>query len=168
MQKARSRIEELEKARSEPIAVIGVGCRFPGRANTPQEFWRVLQSGTDAIREIPRDRWDIDAFYDADPDVPGKMNTRWGGFIDGLDGFDAPFFGISPREARSLDPQQRMLLEVSWEALENAAIPPDSLAGTRTGVFVGITMPDYLLAQANRIDLNAIDAYNATGGILNA
>ncbi|MBL8164255.1 MAG: hypothetical protein JNJ61_19870, partial [Anaerolineae bacterium] len=168
LQKARSRIEELEKARSEPIAVIGMGCRFPGGANTPQEFWRLLQSGTDAIREIPRDRWDIDAFYDADPDVPGKMNTRWGGFIDGLDGFDAPFFGISPREARSLDPQQRMLLEVSWEALENAAIPPDSLAGTRTGVFVGITMPDYLLAQANRIDLNAIDAYNATGGILNA
>jgi acyl transferase domain-containing protein len=168
LQKARSRIEELEKARSEPIAVIGVGCRFPGGANTPQDFWRLLQSGTDAIREIPGDRWDIDAYYDADPDVPGKMNTRWGGFIDGLDGFDAPFFGISPREARSLDPQQRMLLEVSWEALENAAIPPDSLAGTRTGVFVGITMPDYLLAQANRIDLNAIDAYNATGGILNA
>ncbi|MBZ0285294.1 MAG: type I polyketide synthase [Anaerolineae bacterium] len=168
LQKARARLEEVERERSEPIAVIGMGCRFPGNANTPEEFWRLLQTGTDAIREIPRDRWDIDAFYDADPDAPGKMNTRWGGFIEQpVDTFDAAFFGISPREARSLDPQQRMLLEVTWEALENAALPPDQLAGTPTGVFVGMTMPDYIMMQANRIDLNVIDAYNVTGGILN-
>lgn len=168
LQKARNRLEEVERERSEPIAVIGMGCRFPGNANTPEEFWRLLQSGTDAIREIPRDRWDIDAFYDPNPDAPGKMNTRWGGFIEQpVDTFDAAFFGISPREARSLDPQQRMLLEVTWEALENALLPPDQLAGTPTGVFVGMTMPDYLMMQANQIDLNAIDAYNVTGGILN-
>jgi len=169
LQKARTRLEEVERERSEPIAIIGMGCRFPGHANTPEEFWRMLQSGTDAIREIPPDRWDVDAYYDSNPDAPGKMNTRWGGFVDQpVDMFDATFFGISPREARSLDPQQRMLLEVMWESLENAAIPPDSLAGTRTGVFVGITMPDYLAGQTNQIDLNAIDAYNTIGGVFNA
>ena len=130
LRKLRARVEELERARTEPIAVIGVACRFPGGANTPEAFWQLLREGVDAVREVPRDRWDIDAYYDPDPDAPGKMYTRWGGFIDQIDRFDAEFFGISPREAVSMDPQQRLLLEVGWEALEDAGCAPERLAGT--------------------------------------
>src|SRR5690349_4493557 len=112
LQKARAKLEELEKARQEPIAVIGLGCRFPAGINTPEEFWAFLQAGGDAIQEIPKDRWDNDVYYDANPDAPGKISTLWGAFIEQpIDRFDALFFGISAREARSMDPQQRMLLE---------------------------------------------------------
>jgi microcystin synthetase protein McyG len=157
-----ARLERLEQRTAEPIAVIGLGCRFPGGANDPDSFWRLLIEGRDAIVEVPADRWDLDALYDPDPDATGKMNTRWGGFLDGIDQFDPEFFGISPREAASMDPQQRVLLEVTWEALENAGLCPDGLAGSRTGVFVGVCNSDYFLKQFET-GRDAADAYVATG-----
>ena len=144
----------------EPIAVVGLGLRFPGAEN-PEEFWQLLRDGIDAIREVPSDRWDQDSFYDADPSASGKTVTRWGGFLDRVDLFDPQFFGISPREAARMDPQQRLLLEVSWEALENAGLAVDKLAGTLTGVFVGISSYDYSSFQFE--DPHNIDAYSGTG-----
>lgn len=126
----------------EPIAIIGIGCRFPG-ANNPHEFWQLLSDGVDPITEIPPERWNIDDFYDRNPETPGKMNARYGGFIPQVDRFDPHFFGISPREAVLMDPQQRLLLEVAWEALEDAGIVREQLAGSKTGVFVGISTNDY-------------------------
>lgn len=168
LQKMRAKLEKIESARTEPIAVVGMGCRFPGGVNTPEQFWKAMQNGVDAITEVPKSRWDIDAYYDPDPEAPGKMSTRWGGFVEEpVEQFDAPFFGISAREARTMDPQQRMLLEVCWETLENAGIEPSSLAGTQASLFVGITMQDYLI-HTSRMNHNAIDAYTATGGVLNA
>jgi acyl transferase domain-containing protein len=152
----------MKVADLEPIAIVGMGCRFPGGADTPSKFWQLLCDGVDAVREVPRDRWDADRFYDPDPDAPGKIYTRYGSFIEQVDKFDASFFGISPREACSLDPQQRILLEVAWEALENANIAPDSLFGSPTGVYVGICTFDYMhcLTQAGP---QHIDAYFGTG-----
>jgi acyl transferase domain-containing protein len=157
-----ARLERLEQRRADPIAVVGIGCRFPGGANNPDSFWQLLSEGRDAIAEVPPDRWDINAFYDPDPGATGKMNTRWGGFLGEVDQFDPEFFGISPREAASMDPQQRILLEVTWEALENAGLCADRLAGSQTGVFVGICNSDYLLRQF-RTGRGSIDAYLATG-----
>jgi acyl transferase domain-containing protein len=145
----------------EPIAIIGIGCRLPG-ASDPESYWQLLRNGVDAITEVPAERWDIDAFYDPNPKVPGKMSTRWGGFIEqGAGDFDANFFGISPREAQRMDPQQRIALEVAWEALENAALAPDKLSGTQTGVFIGISHSDYdrLIYQ----DHSRLSAFNGTG-----
>jgi acyl transferase domain-containing protein/acyl-CoA synthetase (AMP-forming)/AMP-acid ligase II/NADPH:quinone reductase-like Zn-dependent oxidoreductase/short-subunit dehydrogenase/acyl carrier protein len=147
----------------EPIAIVGIGCRFPGAAGLA-EFWNLLRNGVDAISEVPRDRWDIDALYDSVPGTIGKMSTRWGGFLSSVDQFDPHFFGISPREAASMDPQQRLLLEVTWEALEDAAQPPDKLAGSRTGVFVGIGGFDYTNVIINYPDhLKVMNAYLGTG-----
>ena len=126
----------------EPIAIIGIGCRFPG-ANNPEAFWRLLRDGIDVITEVPKSRWNVDEFYDPDPAKPDKTNTRWGGFLEHIDQFDPQFFGISPREAATMDPQQRLLLEVAWEALEDAGQLPEQLAGTQTGVFIGIGTHDY-------------------------
>jgi acyl transferase domain-containing protein len=134
----------------EPIAIVGIGCRFPG-ANGPDAFWRLLAGGVDAISEVPPDRWSLDEFYDEDPAAPGKMNTRWGGFIDGVDRFDASFFGVSPREAAHIDPQQRLLMEVAWEALEDAGLPAERLRGERVGVFVGTSSWDYGGLQFSRL-----------------
>lgn len=149
--------------RNEPIAIVGIGCRFPG-SNDPTAFWQMLREGVDAIRVVPADRFDQNAFYDPDPAAQGKMNTRWGGFLEQVDRFDASFFGIAPREALRMDPQQRLLLEVAWEALEDAGQVPDLLAGTQTGVFIGIATNDYGRLQWN--DLNQIDAYAGTGNAL--
>ncbi|MCC6168940.1 MAG: polyketide synthase, partial [Caldilineaceae bacterium] len=128
----RTKLEALEAARTEPIAVIGMACRFPGGADTPDAYWQLLANGVDAIRPIPADRWETARYFDPDPRQPGKMYTNAGGFLDGLDQFDPAFFGIAPREAVSMDPQQRLLLEVAWEALENAGLAPDQLVGSAT------------------------------------
>lgn len=143
------KLEQTEQQKTEPIAVIGMGCRFPGRADSPEAFWHLLKNGVDAISEVPSDRWNIDDYFDADPDAPGKMYTRWGGFIENIDQFDAHFFGITPREAVSMDPQQRLLLEVSWEALEQAGLPPESLSDSATGVFVGVSGFDNALRMGS-------------------
>src|SRR5437588_4655610 len=151
------------ESEAEPIAIIGMGCRFPG-AKDPEAFWRLLHDGIDAITEVPADRWDNNAFYDPNPGTPGKMNTRWGGFLEHVDLFDPHFFGISPREAARIDPQQRLLLEVTWEALEDAGQAPDKLAGSRTGVFIGIGGIDYSHLQLRYGDYPFdIDAYAGTG-----
>jgi acyl transferase domain-containing protein/acyl carrier protein len=157
-----TKLGQLEQRSAEPIAVTGVGCRFPGGANDPDSFWRLVVEGRDAISEVPPDRWDVDALYDPDPDAPGKMSTRWGGFLERVEQFDPEFFGISPREAAGMDPQQRLLLEVVWEALENAGQNPDLLAGSQTGVFVGICNSDYLLKRFESAR-GSLDAYVATG-----
>jgi len=147
----------------EPIAIIGIGCRFPG-AQDAEAFWQLLRDGVDAITEVPPDRWDLRAFYDPNPEALGKMNTRWGGFLEQVDRFDPYFFGISPREAARMDPQQRLLLEVAWEALEDAGQVAERLTGTRTGVFIGISSNDYGRIQLS--DPNLIDAYAGTGNAL--
>jgi acyl transferase domain-containing protein/SAM-dependent methyltransferase len=158
----RAKVAAHERRVHEPIAIIGVGCRYPG-ADGPDEFWRLLQSGGDAITEIPGSRWATEAYFDPDPDAAGKMSTRCGGFLRDVDRFDADFFGISRREAVSLDPQQRILLEVAWHALEHAGQAPDKLFGSQTGVFIGIAGFDYWPAQLRTGGLRAIDAYFATG-----
>ncbi len=159
---ATTALAERAATEAEPIAIIGMGCRFP-RASGLEAYWKLLVEGTDAIIEVPPDRWDAREYYDADPGRPGKMTTRWGGFVEGLDGFDRGFFGLSPREASRMDPQQRMLLEVTWEALEDAGVPADRLAGTPTGVFVGISTNDYGALQ-RQAELS--DAYAGTGNAL--
>ena len=146
----------------EPIAVTGVGLRMPGGIDTLDAFWDLLACGGDAIEEIPSSRWDAEAFYAPFPGTPGKANTKWGGFVSHIDEFDAAFFGIAPKEAIGMDPQQRMLLEVSWEALENAGERAELLNGSLTGVFVGMSTNDY----ASLLDINneeALDAYSGSG-----
>ena len=157
----KARLAETEARAHEPIALIGMGMRLPGGANDPESFWRLLHDGVDAITEVPQERWSIDELYDPDPDVPGRMAIRHGGFLSAVDEFDAAFFGISPREAETIDPQQRLLLEVTWEALEHAGIAPDRLFGEAAGVFVGISNSDhYRLLLADR---DQIDTYTTTG-----
>jgi acyl transferase domain-containing protein len=160
----RSEIEALRSEKREPIAVVGMACRLPG-AETPEEFWELLDRGTDSVSEVPRERWNIDAYYDADPSTVGKMATRCGGFIRNVDQFDPQFFGMAPREAQNMDPQQRVLLEVAWEALEHANIPPSSLYGTLTGVFVGITCFDHAIRMSRSTE--GFNAYAGTGSALN-
>lgn len=147
---------------SEPIAIIGMGCRFPNAANSPDKYWEMLRDGKDAVTEIPTDRWDGEKTYDPDPDAPGKIYCRHGGFIDDVQLFDAEFFGIAPREAILMDPQQRLLLETGWEALENAGIAAERLSGSRTGVFVGAFSHDYAEVIANEIGATG-DACSETG-----
>lgn len=165
MQNALKQIQDLRgqlKTQTEPIAIVGMGCRFPGGADTAEKLWQLLRNGHDGITEIPSDRWSIETFYHKNPATPGKMSTRHGGFIEHLKEFDADFFGIAPKEALSLDPQQRLLLEVTWEALENAHILPEKLIGSQTGVFIGISSNDYTTNLLNR-PFTDIDAYLATG-----
>jgi acyl transferase domain-containing protein/acyl-CoA synthetase (AMP-forming)/AMP-acid ligase II/acyl carrier protein len=152
------------RSEAEPIAIIGIGCRFPGGADGPQEYWRLLSDGRDAVTEVPADRWRVQDLFDEDPATPGKTTSRWGGFLTGVDRFDPAFFGISPREAAGMDPQQRLLAEVAWEALEDAGIVPDQLAGSATGVFIGIATNDYGHLQAGMLD--QIDAHTGTGNAL--
>src|SRR5688572_9305665 len=163
----RAKLEAVEQAKTEPLAIIGTACRFPGGATQPEAFWRLLRNGGDAISEVPSNRWNIEAYYDPNPEASGKMYSRWGGFIDQVDQFDPQFFGISPREAMAMDPQQRLLLEVSWEALERAGLASDKLFGSQTGVFVGLSTNDYSDLQARPQDLAEVDQYLPLGNATN-
>jgi acyl transferase domain-containing protein/acyl carrier protein len=163
IRKLRQELEECRRQLCEPVAVVGIGCRFPGGIDTPEEFWRQLMDGADVIAEIPPERWAVADYYDPDPQAPGKMYTKWGGFLKDIDRFDADFFGISFRESVSMDPQQRLLLEVAWESLENAGIAPHTLFGSATGVYVGIGGFDYGYLHLRDGAPEAIDAYLATG-----
>jgi acyl transferase domain-containing protein/NADPH:quinone reductase-like Zn-dependent oxidoreductase/acyl carrier protein len=148
----------------EPVAVIGMGCRFPGGANNPTNFWNMLKDGTDAIVEVPEDRWSLSRFYDPDPDKPGKMYVAQAGFLqEPIHDFDAAFFSISPREAERLDPQQKLLLEVTWEAVEDAGLTPDAYRGSDTGVFVGAFMVDNLGEQCQAYNRSEITLHTAVG-----
>ena len=164
-----ARLEIAEKAGTEPIAVIGMGCRFPGGVNNPDQFWDLLAEGRSGIVRVPAERWDADAFYTDDHTVPGTICSADGGFLAGWqpDEFDAEFFSISPREAAAMDPQQRLLIEVAWEALEDAGIAPHTIRGTQTGVFVGVTAYDYMLTLAGRLRPEDLDAYIPTGNSAN-
>ncbi|MFL9898471.1 SDR family NAD(P)-dependent oxidoreductase [Paraburkholderia fungorum] len=159
----QKRISHLESAHAEPVAVVGMACRFPGGADTPDNFWALLHDGRDALGRIPASRWDSEALYDPGHQTAGKMYVRDGCFLDQVDEFDADFFGISPREAASLDPQQRLLLEVVWEALENAGLPPEALRQTSSGIFVGMGQIDYSRHELFSGDLAAINTYSGTG-----
>ncbi|BBY01723.1 type I polyketide synthase [Mycobacterium seoulense] len=150
----------------EPIAIVAVACRFPGSPD-PEGYWEVLSGGVDAIREIPDDRFEIDEYYDPDPETPGKIYSRSGGFLDGIDGFDPEFFGISPREAVWIDPQQRLMLEIAWEGLERAGYSPAALRGSRSGIFVGVAANEYS-HLLSRDSVESIEAHFITGNALNA
>jgi len=169
LKKASSTIEQLvgeldRVKKQELIAIVGMGCRLPGGANSPEEFWRLLSEGRDAISPIPAERWSASRYFDENVEASGKMYVREGGFLDSSPyDFDPHFFGISPKEAKALDPQQRLLLEVAWEALEQGGINPASLQGSRTGVFIGISSNDYLSAHLRSGDLSLIDPYSLTG-----
>ena len=153
------------ETRVTPIAVIGMGCRLPGGIDSPDMLWEALLRGDDLVTEIPPDRWDADEFYDPEPGVPGRTVSRWGGFLDDVAGFDPEFFGISEREAIAIDPQHRLLLETSWEAVEQAGLDPGSLAGSSTAVFVGLSNQDYLVLT---IGAGALVGPHAVTGVNNS
>lgn len=166
VKKQQIKLQKLEGAQKEPIAIVGIGCRFPGSVDSPTSFWEKLTSGFDAIGEVPPNRWSTQNHFHETPQTPGKMYSRFGAFLDSVDCFDPQFFRITPREALSMDPQQRILMEVAWEAIEDAGIDPTTLRGTRTGVFVGLTVVDYaqLLTEG---DHSRMDTYFATGNVAN-
>ncbi len=147
----------------EGIAIIGIGCRFPGGVNDAESFWKLLVEGREAVDEIPADRWNVERFYDAEPGIVGKSVARRGGFIDGIDQFDPQFFGISPREAPYVDPQHRLLLETAWEAIEDAGIVLDIEKGTDIAVFVGVSHNDYQIIQGTPWDSSGISPHSPTG-----
>jgi thioester reductase-like protein len=160
----RAQLAEKDRAASEPIAVVGMSCRFPGGADSPERYWSLVRGAVDAISEVPPERWDSRAYYDPDLTAPGKMYVREGGFLADVDRFDPQFFGLSPREANSMDPQQRVLMEVAWEALEHAAIAPERLRGSQTGVFIGIIGNEYfqMLLQG---DPTRLDPFSTVGNL---
>jgi acyl transferase domain-containing protein len=156
----------LHAPRPHAFAIVGIGCRFPGGANSPQQFWKLLCDGVDAVTEIPPDRFDVDAYFDADPGKPGKMSVRWGGYVDGIQNFDAQFFRVSPREATRIDPQHRLLLESVWEALEDGGQDPDAIGDTPTGVFVGLSSHDYGNILTDPRHRESIDAHVGVGNAM--
>ncbi|MCH9698303.1 MAG: type I polyketide synthase [Gammaproteobacteria bacterium] len=159
----KQRLLDQQTSSNEPIAIVGMGCRFPGGVNSPKQLWQLLSKGEHGIVDVPDDRWDMDQFYSDQQGEAGKMYTRKAGFIDRPGDFDPEFFGISPREANSMDPQQRVLLEVCWEALEHANIDPLSLRDTDTGMFLGIGQNDYGLLQLYADDYQRINNYDGSG-----
>ncbi|HEX3660933.1 MAG TPA: polyketide synthase, partial [Acidobacteriaceae bacterium] len=168
LRQLRQRVEELENAAREPIAIVGMGCRFPGGLSSPKDLWKLLEEKREAISEIPRWRVDLDPIFAAYPARPGRTYSRWAGLLDRPDAFDAEFFGIAPREAGAMDPQQRLLLEVSWEALEDAGIDPKNLAGLHAGVFLGISASEYGQRAQHSVPVEQLSAYNLQGSALNA
>ncbi len=164
IEQLQSKLDAIAESQTEPIAIIGMGCRFPGDTDTPEAFWNLLHNKVDSITEVPLDRWNIDEYYDSNPETPGKVYTRFGGFLHHIDRFDPQFFGISPKETLSLDPQHRFLLEVSWEALEHAGIAPQNLENSQTGIFFGITQTEYSrLRLANPNHHQQLSIYDGTG-----
>jgi myxalamid-type polyketide synthase MxaC len=161
LKEARQRLEQVDRAKREALAIIGMGCRFPGAADSPDSYWSLIAEARDAVIDVPRDRWPHEMFFGEDEAV-GKMRFRQAGFVDGIGSFDAAFFGISPREAERMDPQQRMLLQVAWDAIDDAGLNVESLAGSRTGVWVGVNSHDYLNLQLR--DTESIDTYTLVGG----
>lgn len=157
---------EKNSKRKEAIAIVGIGCRFPGNIDGPDSFWKALSEKVDAISEVPDDRWSKNKYYSKDPNKRSQKVTKWGGFLDQIDQFDAKFFGVSPREAGLLDPQQRLLMEVSWEALEDSGQQIDELKGSKTGVFMGGFTLDYKLLQFTENNRHLIDAHTATGSMM--
>ncbi len=162
-QQSSSVVQSSDNHAAGPIAVIGMGCRFPG-ARDPESFWQLLREGVDAISVIPKDRWQKEAFYNPDPSVPGKSISYWGGFLDNIDQFDPFFFGIPPVEAKHMDPQQRLLLELSYEALDDAGLSIEKLNGSKTGVFIGISVNEY--TQLQFADPMLISCHSGTGTAL--
>ena len=156
----RAQIDKVESARNEPIAIVGMGCRYPGAVGLKQ-FWEVLCAGTDTVSELPDKRWDADLLFDPDPAAPGKMVTRRGGFLSHLDEFDAEFFHITPREASFVDPRQRLVLECAWEALEDAGLSPFDLTGSQTGVYMATLTMDY--GELLMADMSCIGAFSGAG-----
>src|ERR1700757_3313337 len=139
----------MDEAGVTPVAVIGMACRLPGGIDSPERLWEVLLRGDDLVTEIPPDRWHADEYYDPEPGVPGRSVSKWGAFLDDVAGFDPEFFGINEREAAAIDPQHRLLLETSWEAMEHAGLTRERISGSLTGVFVGLTHGDYQLLAAD-------------------
>ena len=168
LEEMQGELKRVKNAQREPIAIIGLSCRLPGGNNSPQQLWNSLTNHQDAISEVPKDRWDIEEYFDADPDAPGKMYTRYGGFMSNISGFDAEFFGIAPREAMHMDPQQRILLQVAWEALESAYCDMNNLANSNTGVFIGISSNEYAQTCLHPEEPQRINAYLGTGNALSA
>src|ERR1700691_3383497 len=165
---AHERLRAMEDRAREPLAIVGMSCRYPGGVCSPEDLWQLIASGADGISSFPTDRgWDLEALYDPDPDRPGTIYTREGGFLHDAPDFEARFFGISPREALAMDPQQRVFLEGTWEALEDAGIDPLSLKGSQTGVFAGISSSDYGsgLAGSTPEDLEGYRLTGRTGSV---
>jgi len=160
--------QQREIIQSEPIAVVGLGCRFPGGIDTPESYWQALNEGLDAMEEVPADHWSQQDYFSAEPNQSGKISSPLGGYLKDVYDFDPQFFGISPREALSLDPQQRLLLEVAWEALENAGQSAEQLFDSAAGVFVGIGTYDHGLRLLGGSDDQSIDAYYGTGNAFSA
>ncbi len=163
VEQMKARLAAAERKQQEPIAIVGIGCRFPGQASSPDAFWQLLAAGGSGVTRIPAGRWDVDAYFDPNPDAPGKTYSQYGAFLDEIDRFDAAFFNVLPVEANSMDPQQRMLLEVSWEALEHAGLAGEGLKGSRTGVFAGVCGSDYMMVTLGNRGAQHVDAFSGTG-----